>query len=83
MTDLNLFFDFGLAFFDTSSFEKEDPTPFNSQNHYTHKPILSTGVSLRVNLFNYLVVEPYFAFPISAPKEKEQWLFGINLVPGW
>jgi WD40-like Beta Propeller Repeat len=83
ITDLNFFFDAGLAFYDKTSFQKEDPTPFNGRDHYRHKPILSTGVSLRVNLFNYLVLEPYFAFPISAPEATRKWVFGLNFVPGW
>lgn len=83
ITDLNLFFDAGLAFFDKTSFQEEDPTPFNGQNHYVHKPVLSTGISLRVNLFNYLVLEPYFALPISAPAGQRKWVFGLNFVPGW
>jgi len=83
ITDLNFFFDAGLAFYDKTSFQDEDPTPFDGQNHYVHKPILSTGVSLRVNLFNYLVLEPYFALPISAQKENRKWVFGLNFVPGW
>ncbi len=83
VTDLNFFFDAGLAFYDKTSFDAEDPTPFDGRNHYVHKPILSAGVSLRVNLFNYLVLEPYYAFPISAQKENRKWVFGLNFIPGW
>ncbi|MCB9344909.1 MAG: PD40 domain-containing protein [Lewinellaceae bacterium] len=83
LTDLNFFFDAGLAFYDKTSFQSEDPTPFDGQEHYVHKPILSTGVSLRVNLFNYLVLEPYFALPISAPEGQRKWVFGMNFIPGW
>jgi hypothetical protein len=83
ITDLNLFFDAGLAFYDKTSFQKEDPTPFNGRDHYVHKPIFSTGVSLRVNVFNYLVLEPYFAMPLSVSKENRKWVFGLNFIPGW
>ncbi|MBL7827772.1 MAG: hypothetical protein JNJ57_14170, partial [Saprospiraceae bacterium] len=83
ITDLNFFFDAGIAFYDKTSFQEEDPTPFDGREHYVHKPILSTGVSLRVNLFNYLVLEPYFAFPISAPEGQRQWVWGLNFIPGW
>lgn len=40
----------------------------------------SAGVSLRVNLFGYLVVEPYYAFRLEGPRGGT---FGFNLVPGW
>jgi Tol biopolymer transport system component len=83
ITDLNLFFDAGLAFNDKTSFQKEDPTPLDGRDHYVHKAIMSAGVSLRVNLFNFLVLEPYYAFPISAPKETRRWVLGLNFIPGW
>lgn len=75
ITDLNLFFDAGLSFY-----EKED---LKKDAYIQHVPILSTGVSLRVNLFGYMVLEPYFALPISAPESQKSWRFGLNFIPGW
>ncbi|MFN0213242.1 MAG: hypothetical protein ACKVT2_03225 [Saprospiraceae bacterium] len=75
VTDLNLFFDAGLAFY-----ENED---LKENAYLQHKPIFATGVSLRVNLFGYLVLEPYFALPISAPESEKNWRFGLNFIPGW
>jgi hypothetical protein len=75
VTDLNLFFDAGLAFYEFDELKK------TSQNY--HEPIFSTGVSLRVNLFGYLVLEPYFALPLTAPKSERTWRFGLNFIPGW
>lgn len=75
ITDLNLFFDAGLAFY-TRDELRDDA-------YIQHKPIFSTGVSLRVNLFGYLVLEPYFALPISAPESERSWRFGLNFIPGW
>lgn len=75
ITDLNLFFDAGLAFY-TRDELREDA-------FIQHRPIFSTGVSLRVNLFGYLVLEPYFALPISAPESERSWRFGLNFIPGW
>ncbi len=75
VTDLNLFFDAGLAFF-TRDELREDA-------FIQHRPIFSTGVSVRVNLFGYLVLEPYFALPISAPESQRTWRFGLNFIPGW
>jgi Tol biopolymer transport system component len=75
ITDLNLFFDAGLAFFEEADLKES--------TFLQHKPILSTGASLRVNLFGYLVLEPFFALPISAPESQRTWRFGLNFVPGW
>ena len=75
VTDLNLFFDAGLAFYENADLKKDA--------FLQHKPIFSTGVSLRVNLFGYLVLEPYFALPISAPESEKTWRFGLNFIPGW
>lgn len=75
LTDLNLFFDAGLAFYEFSELK-------STADNY-HKPIFSTGASIRVNLFGYLVLEPYFALPLSAPVSERKWRFGINFIPGW
>ncbi|MFN0033618.1 MAG: hypothetical protein ACKVUS_01040 [Saprospiraceae bacterium] len=75
VTDLNVFFDAGLAFFENADLKENAPLQ--------HKPIFSTGVSLRVNLFGYLVLEPYFALPLSAPQGERTWRFGLNFIPGW
>lgn len=45
------------------------------------KPIFSTGVSVRVNVLGALVLEPYYALPLS--RDDESGVFGINLTPGW
>jgi len=75
VTDLNLFFDAGLAFYEFDELKK------GSQNY--HEPIFSTGVSLRVNLFGYLVLEPFFAIPLTAPEPERKFRFGLNFIPGW
>lgn len=75
ITDLNLFFDAGLAFFTFD--ELKSDTPFSP------KPIFSAGASLRVNLFGYMVLEPFFALPISAPESQRTWRWGLNFIPGW
>jgi len=83
VTDLNLFFDAGIAINKKSDLNPEDPDPGNGLAHLQHKPILSTGISLRVNLFGALVLEPYFALPLSVKPENRNWTFGLNFVPGW
>ncbi len=84
ITDLNLFFDAGLAFFNASDLNPTvDPDPLDGRDPVRHRPIMSTGVSMRVNVFGALVVEPYFALPLSVAKDKRAWTFGLNFVPGW
>ncbi len=45
-------------------------------------PVVSTGASLRINLFGYLVLEPYYAFPLQNGGFRNGQ-FGLNFVPGW
>ncbi len=45
-------------------------------------PVFSTGLSLRINLFGQLVLEPYYAFALQDPQYK-QGRFGLNISPGW
>lgn len=80
LTDLNLFADAGLAFFELDDLKKEGApgTQFTQ-----HKPIVSVGASLRVNLFGALVIEPYYALPLSLEKADRKWTFGLNFIPGW
>lgn len=83
LTDLNLFFDAGVGFFRNSDLSATDPNPNDELRHVQHKPLLSTGISLRLNLFGALVLEPYFALPLSVDKENRRWVWGLNFVPGW
>ena len=57
--------------------------PFSEQ-----KPVLSAGVSARVNLLGAIILEPYYAFPISRYEEggdlnSGRGVFGLNITPGW
>ncbi|MVN93076.1 DPP IV N-terminal domain-containing protein [Mucilaginibacter aquatilis] len=45
-------------------------------------PALSAGVSLRVNLFGALILEPYYAIPFNRTDVKKP-VFGLNFTPGW
>ena len=58
-------------------------TDFSSSN-----AIFSTGVSARINLLGALIVEPYYAFPISRWDDdgdlaRGRGVFGFTLAPGW
>lgn len=105
-TDLNLFFDAGLAWNKGNEikFQKgPDITGYVPQVDVNNKPILdgngkpvlepvyntnqrvpalSAGISLRVNVFGALILEPYFAFPMNRTDVKKP-LFGLGFTPGW
>ncbi len=80
LTELNLFVDGGLAYNTTL------PLTTNEQGNLAfaegRKPVLSTGISTRINLFGQLVIEPYYAFPIIDGK-LSKGTFGLNFIPGW
>jgi Tol biopolymer transport system component len=87
LTDLNLFFDSGLAWSKGSkiiwnSSKSVITSDLTTANDTSRSPIFSTGVSLRLNLFGALVVEPYYAFPLQNGGFRNG-TFGLNLIPGW
>ena len=43
-------------------------------------PVVSYGVSTRVNLLGYAVLEAYYAFPTH---RSTGWHWGFNFAPGW
>jgi len=81
LTDLNLFFDSGLAWnsYDRIRF---DFNPSPATDDTTRFPVYSTGISLRINVFGYLVLEPFYAFPLQDGGFRNG-TFGLNFVPGW
>jgi outer membrane protein assembly factor BamA len=44
-------------------------------------PVVSTGVSARINLFGYMVVEAYYVHPFQRQVKGSH--FGFQLQPGW
>ena len=78
MTDLNLFFDSGVAYFNKEQFGQD----YKDVN-LDPLMLMSGGVSLRVNLFGALIVEPFYAFPIGGDLKDVRKGFGINFTPGW
>lgn len=46
-------------------------------------PVFSYGLSFRVNLFGYLVVEPFYAVPVRSGFGFRNGSFGMNFTPGW
>lgn len=43
---------------------------------------MSAGLSLRVNVFGYFIIEPYAAIPFQR-KDINGLVFGLNFSPGW
>ena len=81
LTDINLFFDSGLAWRQGSKIRLDGKTASDIGENVRF-PLFSTGASVRINLFGYLVIEPYYAFPLQNGGFKNG-TFGINFVPGW
>ena len=81
LTDLNLFMDSGLAWNHGSkiAFHKDLSRGIDQEYRF---PVFSTGASVRINLFGYLVLEPYYAFPLQNGGFRNG-VFGLNFVPGW
>lgn len=69
------FVDVGEAWYKTTS-----PTLELSQNG-GRGLVTSAGVSARVNLLGYAVLEFYAARPFQRPTKS--WVYGIQLAPGW
>jgi len=67
-----------------TSVDPTDPTKtvVTNQNIYERVPAMSAGVSLRVNVFGYFVLEPYYAIPFQR-KDVSLGVFGLTFAPGW
>jgi Tol biopolymer transport system component len=44
-------------------------------------PVFSTGVSARINILGYIVMEAYYAYPFQRPERGAHW--GFHFAPGW
>lgn len=78
-TDINLFIDGGLAMDKGSRIAGDWYNPGPGEK----APVFSYGASLRLNLFGYLVLEPYYAVPVRKGTGPLNGTFGINFTPGW
>lgn len=96
-SELALFLDGGVAWSNFDQFNGDiplidgngepitGPTGEPILNYYEAKPIFSTGVSLRINVFGAMVLEPYYAFPIMTEQNLKlsKGAFGLNIIPAW
>ncbi|HEX8376397.1 MAG TPA: tolB protein precursor [Pedobacter sp.] len=94
-SDLNAFFDAGIAYtgsskitFGSTPERLGERTVVNQQGQETTIPItsripaMSAGLSLRVNVFGYFIIEPYAAIPFQR-KDVSGPVFGLVFAPGW
>jgi Tol biopolymer transport system component len=44
-------------------------------------PVFSTGITARMNILGYLILEAYYAYPFQRPEKG--WHWGFNIAPGW
>lgn len=77
-TELALFADAGLAWDSSNS----PVLKWKPKDEYERIPILSTGLSLRINLFGMLVIEPFYAIPFQLGGINSAYI-GLNFLPGW
>lgn len=77
-TELALFADAGVAW-SSGTIPKLAWKPVSDNEAV---PFLSAGISLRVNLFGMMVIEPYYAFPWRTDRFVKG-VFGVNFSPGW
>ncbi|MCY1536355.1 hypothetical protein D9M68_718110 [compost metagenome] len=84
-SDLNLFFDAGVAWTEDSKVVfKGQPNGVLLPNGTPAErvPALSACISIRVNIFNAFILEPYYAFPFQR-KDVKAGVFGLTFAPGW
>ncbi len=75
-SDLNLFFDGGLIWNSGDEIVWTRP-----DDRSARAPIFSTGLSARINLFGQIIIQPYYAVPLSLATKKGY--FGLNFYPGF
>jgi outer membrane protein assembly factor BamA len=75
-TEIAPFVDMGLAWSDGN-----DPVLAFKTNTFERVPVFSAGMTARMNLFGYFVLEAYYAYPFQRPDKGGH--FGFQLMPGW
>jgi hypothetical protein len=86
-TELTIFTDAGVAWDGTrcQGLESASCTPRLTFSRVvegvTPQPVISTGVSARMNILGFMVFEAYYAYPWQRPLRG--WHWGFNIAPGW
>ncbi len=75
-TELSIFADAGVTW-------KKNILPQVATNNSNNDILIVTsGISLRINVLGAMILEPYYAMPFKS-KGWEQAAFGLNFMPGW
>ena len=81
-SDLNLFFDSGMTWSTRPTSTPEGSPPAISRLT-RNNAVMSLGVSLRMNVLGYLIIEPYLAYPYR-DKQWQGQVTGVNfMIAGW
>jgi hypothetical protein len=75
-TEIALFTDAGLAWT-----AEDAPVLKWARTSTSRIPVVSTGVSARMNVFGSLILEVFYAVPFQRPDKGG--FVGVNLLPGW
>ncbi len=77
--DLNFFMDGGIAWNEGDKLGNNWLNPSNNEK----VPVFSYGASIRLNLFGYAVIEPFYAVPVQKGYGITKGSFGVSFFPGW
>ena len=81
-SDLNFFFDTGMTWSTRSTPPAEGSTATVSKLS-RNNAVVSLGLSLRMNLLGYLIIEPYLSYPYR-DKQWQGQVTGVNfMIAGW
>ena len=72
------------AFVDAGTAWTEDQTPdlrFTTQRSIDRIPVVSAGLSARILIGGFAVLQFYYAKPFQRP--DEDWVTGFVIAPGW
>jgi len=78
MSDFVFFTDAGIAWDNNSDIR----LTYKKTDIANRIPLITFGASLRINILGYMVIEPYYAFPLQYGAFNNP-SFGINFMPGW
>jgi hypothetical protein len=80
-SDLVLFADAGLAYNSETPWSKNSLVKWNWKPQADSRvPVYSLGMSLRINLFGYAILEPYVAMPFQ--QINTDYTFGLSITGG-
>jgi outer membrane protein assembly factor BamA len=79
--DIVPFADAGIAWAGNDRAELRFVTGDDLRSNRSRVPVVSAGVSTRINLLGFAVIEAYYARPFQRPDRN--WVLGFQFAPGW